>query len=171
MENVTEIRRHSQKQKTCAGLTIIIFKFLNLSHSALIISITFTVYRRLSNEVFFCFVSFLLLSQKDLTTQALNSNWKLYGNLLSVIIILTTEDIKLWELIDKLVKESRKKGQTINGKKIDYLVISKADSPRWKIRCGGARLKTVQKFIHLRKSQPKSVLEQRKMLFAPRTND
>lgn len=52
---------------------------------------------------------------------------------------------KLQELLQKVVKESKKKGLNLNCKKIECMVVSKRDNLTCKLQIGDTKIKPVQK--------------------------
>lgn len=55
----------------------------------------------------------------------------------------------MFELLDKIVREGRKEWPNINYKKTECIVVSKRNSPRWKLWNGNLRFKQIQKFKYL----------------------
>ena len=64
-------------------------------------------------------------------------------------VLIAISEKELQDLLDKFVEESKKKDQTINCKKTEYMVVSKRVSPACALKVRDKTIKQVQKFKYL----------------------
>lgn len=104
----------------------------------------------------FNFYSKAILKELEVQTGFIIGGQNLSNVAIQMTLMMADIERKLQELLDKIVKESSKKGLTINCKQTECMDVSKRNSPSSKLQIRDVKIKQKQSFKYLRSVTLKS---------------